>query len=687
MIPEVNEILEYWAKFAEYDPNQHSFSVGNWSWSWHNVGKCISSLISSYDNNGYLACLYLKHEFKTIMKDFRICLWDAVNDRAGLEECYKMYDLLYSDNMKLIETNFRELCDKMIGKIFQQSNLIGSIPLDSLLSYLDDIVENLPKCREELLVDSGIADISVKNIYPEIVVFNTVAECMLALNSAADNTIYLCHITSRGSMDGYFAYIIKSNGNIISVNDRVGETYIGQHKHHRNGRWMEAKQYSIFPYSSFVKWSGSDYKGYATKVEVQVDRLKLQDLEHDDLIKVLLGAILLMNKFQMSGKQDAKPIYTISLISQNIEEKCTSLIVQSENAIIAKQYNELDAKLKSMKTEDILNPDRESNQFIQREDSIFVKLWSKGFEFDPANIAKYDTLAITDKDYMPDAEFLSSAETLQALFLQEGRIQLTKYIKSAMLRAFQEFGGIDAVKHWWEEAVRRNIRTVVLFCCAKYMNCSGKIDETNRGNWITDDTTKNIRYEENEYHQYSGVLINQKYEWDDSKCSHICLSCEDPWDEKAYPANTWFTFMPRSYINLQEIINGEELPNIVKGYSTESRMTHTNSILDMSDPVETIGCVFEDSQVRNYNAKLKARIVQEEGIPEIFADSSDTYRREKMESYTFAFRIGFSKREFKKMLNGNSILNTKYNITKDQIKEFVDTYNNIQKKSTISDTI
>lgn len=673
MIPEVSKILSYWVKFADYDPEQKCFSLGSQNYDWHNVGNTMKKLISEYDENGYLACLYLKYEFKYILKDFRLTFWDAITNVDTMRMYQTMYALLYSEDMDMIESKFKQLCDRLIGTAIQSSKLIGEVPIDTLLSHLDNVVENIHRCKAEILLKSN-SSINIQHVYPQIKAFSTIAECMLALNTAKDNTIFLCYITSRESLDNYFTYIIKSNGNILSINDRIPEAYVGQHKNHRNGRWMEGKRYTIFPYASFVKWSGSDYKGYATKAETQTDVLSISELEEDDLINILISMVLIINKFNKFGiSEDMDQIYTISLLPQNIDKTCTSLIVQNENSLIASTYDVLYDKINEISTADIVNASYDQYRFISKEDNIFIKLWSDGFKFEPKDILRYDTtLAIQDKDYIPDAEFLGSGDTMTHIIMQEGRTQLRRYIEERMYSAFTDFGGNEGLKSWWQAAIRRHVRNIILLCCVKYEECNGS-DEDNRGNYITRSTTRNIRLQNNEYFMYNTSTLNTEAWWSD-KSSHVCISVDDPHDIHALPANTWFTFMLQKDCNLQDILEGEELPDIIKGFSESSRHTHTNSILDLSDDIETLGCPFESDAVNQYNYKLKQQIARTENVSEFMADCTETYRNNRRDPFRFIFNIGFSKREFKKMLNGNSSINVKYNMTKQDILDYIQNY-------------
>ena len=118
---------------------------------------------------------------------------------------------------------------------------------------------------------------NVQNVSTKLHIFNTLAECLINIENAQDG-IYFCFISASNSSDCFFAFFLKSNGNIISVNDRIDEAYIGQHGNSRNGRWTEQKVDGIFPYDYIFNYSQHDYKGYASKYEINEEKLDLYNL-------------------------------------------------------------------------------------------------------------------------------------------------------------------------------------------------------------------------------------------------------------------------------------------------------------------------------------------------------------------------------------------------------------------------
>ena len=128
-------------------------------------------------------------------------------------------------------------------------------------------MDNIGKCNEDVYVNSGKPVLQPETVSTKIHVFNYMSECVIRLQTLAKDGAYVCYISNNGTADGYFAIVIKSNGNIFSVNDRIAEVFIGQHGHSRNGRWAENHK-DIFPYEHAVEFSKYDYLGYAENYSI-----------------------------------------------------------------------------------------------------------------------------------------------------------------------------------------------------------------------------------------------------------------------------------------------------------------------------------------------------------------------------------------------------------------------------------
>lgn len=260
-------ILDKWAEYTQYDANQSSFNLLSNDYHLYEVGKNIELLLSEYDPSGTLAVIYIRHQFKKLLNDTKINLWKAVSIPGYLDEEKEMYGLLMGREVSTAHEEFIAKLNKICSRI-TEGRLIGQaqkscskIPL-----YLENVIDSSRRLQTELF-KKGDAISGELMLSTHIHVFETLAQCLLALEKAKDG-IYVCFINAGCSADCYFSFFIVSHGNILSINDRVDEAYIGQHQGLRNGRWTEKKADGLFPYDYIFKYSKYDYKGYASEYHI-----------------------------------------------------------------------------------------------------------------------------------------------------------------------------------------------------------------------------------------------------------------------------------------------------------------------------------------------------------------------------------------------------------------------------------
>ena len=64
----LNDILNHFAEYAKYDPDQKRFNLLSDNYKFHQAGKVMEMLISEYDPSGVLAVMYAKREFLNSLK-------------------------------------------------------------------------------------------------------------------------------------------------------------------------------------------------------------------------------------------------------------------------------------------------------------------------------------------------------------------------------------------------------------------------------------------------------------------------------------------------------------------------------------------------------------------------------------------------------------------------------------------
>ena len=85
----VPEILNKWAEYSNYDPEQHSFNLLSSNYEMHRASKRATA-INAFDETGKLAVLYLKEVFTQICAQSSVKLLDYLKEPDGLREHVEM---------------------------------------------------------------------------------------------------------------------------------------------------------------------------------------------------------------------------------------------------------------------------------------------------------------------------------------------------------------------------------------------------------------------------------------------------------------------------------------------------------------------------------------------------------------------------------------------------------------------
>lgn len=334
-------ILNEWASVLEFNPDQKSFDLGNFSLDIHIAGETMKKLIEKFDESGELSVLYAKQFYMNYLKHVSIKLFDLFeSDSDDLKIYRNLYDTMRSEAVRTIEDRWIAAVSTILNRLGIHL-LANQFDTSVLYSNVSDIVNDITKCNIDVF---GKGDITHSNfIYcTTIHTFNTLAECILNL-SYNSNGIYLCYISLDGAPDGYFTYIYKCGSTMISINDRVNESYRGQHNKSRNNRWMEYKGYNIFPYKLIEYGDERDYKGYATSMKLSDDAsLSLSD-QGVDASKIVLTMIILQNFIENKMDFDEYELsYSDVLLNANRSElfdsHSTELMVVKNNEVV--QYHD-----------------------------------------------------------------------------------------------------------------------------------------------------------------------------------------------------------------------------------------------------------------------------------------------------------------------------------------------------------
>ena len=617
----ISQIIQLWMKHTDYDPDRKSFYLGSMISEAHRCTKLMSELSNEYDNSGMLSVLYAKSCYEDMLHEFRVRIEEFVKDKTVIQEYWQMWDAFNSPVVKEAEDHLIEIFNALVAKV-SGCKLLGECnreeDLQLLYNSVSKVTESFCKCKVESFLKGAPCLGELNYVSGIIEVFPTLAQCLRTVECRVDG-VYIAYISQYNSAGGYFTFILKSNGNIISINDRIDETYVGQHGNSRNGRWTEKALFDLFPYDEILKFSSYDYKGYATKWDVKENEdsgFPLKNLTQESYMAVLLAIILIVKKYTGREITDIKRKFVDTLLTPNLnlleEHVDTTALVPVNNSAIVAYTNEWNP---TIDTATVMNPDSGKRfDYATNKDSgksyeemgcfkgfnqEFVDLYGDDFILDPSKVFYTpDRLAITDggETTMRCAEFVGTREKFDLEVFRQSRKQLADHIQSRMIREFEEFGGHEAVMKWYYNLVTTNKDKILQLALDKWQEIM--IDKTEQNYersfcWVPCSTKLKTTIEENyEHYQLLSHSVNTPIElkgWGTDKYA-------EKWKcpITGTTANVWFNFLPCSYKEIERIF-GVEVPRVLKGYTITSPVdgfAKGNSILDSTDAVADIDHIY-----------------------------------------------------------------------------------------------
>ena len=469
------EILKAFGEYANYDPDQRKFNLLSSNYVYHQAGNRITTICDVYDPTGRMAVLYARGVYDGVIKQERIKLIDLLKHPEEVAREQKMYQIFHSDIVGQIEDDYVEALNQAT-LVMTGRKIIGERDLESekqiMYDSIEQVVDQLGSCREDIYVSSGKPVEAIQNISTKIHLFNYMAECVLTLQNSAPDGAYFCYINNNGTADGYFAIVIKSNGNLFSVNDRVPEAYIGQHTNSRNGRWAEGHK-GIFPYEQIMTFGDHDYLGYAQKYNVDESKLNLRDMDAKYYIPVLLAIICVINGRVGKTLDEKKTVYLNSLIQGNLGsgEETTALVALDKTGLIAKTTHDLEIKF----DRDKFLAGGYAEEFTPRagtKKQKLVDMYAQDFELKgkPLTMTATNTLrsdrltdGTNDEDRPVHAEFIGNIDVMRRQAYYEARVELAAYIRAKMKKELEAYGATEgeqlkALTKWFNDAMTENVQ-------------------------------------------------------------------------------------------------------------------------------------------------------------------------------------------------------------------------------------
>jgi hypothetical protein len=580
------DLLNRWFKFTNF--NEKPKNLLSAEYDIHRANEKAMKINNEYDPTGTLALIYLYGYTKRLFKTASYSIESLSNYSEEVAEAVHIYRSFNSGEVADIRNQFMAKIDKIAQQV-AGTPLIGERDLadceKDLLGSIDAIVEEFGKLKFELYKKGGELG-KIENFCSNIKVFDSLAKCILTLEKCP-NLICLCYIANGGTADGYFGYFISNNGNLFSMNERIDEVYVGQHRRLRNGRWTEGKAASVFPYDDLFSFFDHDYRGYATHYEIDQERLHFSKFSHGVMMKIVISMAILMNKYN-NGIIEAEPVVLDSLLPVNLKAidnqgEC-ALIKVSDSAIVASnsafnlRFNReefLSGKLNAKFDSSNKSRNWSETGHFSNYGQIFVDTYGEDFQYDENELLASNSSRRLIGDAEANFEFVGSKNRMELQAYYKLRKKLADFIRDKQDAEFAEFGGVDALRVWYLKALNDKFPKILEICKTLYRE-HYKREEVDRSIYPTfvADLT-NCTFDKKRPGEYCLNLIGErKYDG-----SFIC-------PVNGCAANCFFTFHPKNWIDVTLFID-QSVPKFTKGWENDRYGKHYsgNCLLDATDAV------------------------------------------------------------------------------------------------------
>ena len=631
-----SRILNEWASVLEFNPEQKSFDLGNFSLDIHIAGETMKKLTSQFDDSGEFSVLYAKQFYMDYLKHVSVKLFDLFQDNSDDLKIFRnLYRTMNGVEVESIEQKWFIAVYRILKKLGIYL-IADKFDTSVLYDAVECITKDITKCNIDVFGKGAKGKNNEPFIYGTTIrSFNTMAECILDLSSSS-NGIYLCYISLNNKPDGYFTYIYKCENTLVSINDRVNESFRGQHNKSRNNRWMEYKCYNLFPYNIIEYGDDRDYKGYATSMKLSEDAELSLTAQGVDAAKIVITMMMIENfvKYKMDF-DDYELSYSDVMLPANrsalFQSNDTEIMVLNKNEVV--QYHDsVDFNISredvicGLDTDDpIVLKNKYSDFKYSKESSESVKDLFPEFKFNESNI-----LAIRDEN---QAEFIGTYSKMREQAYMDAREEFAAYCRKQIASKYLEVGGMRFFNDWFYVAVRVHVNDVKNAAVRKYT--SGTRNGFDYCSQVVDpDFMYSIRVDFDDTYlspTSDNYLCNRVYKGNGYK--YICPITGNV-------ANVWFKFRIRSANDLKELLGTDEcIPELLRSFKSD-RDYHTNTLLSSHDELAVVGAPIErhmwnSDEMKEVRAKL----------------GESDYMNHRLECC-----IGFSKRGLNKLIKDPSIV-------------------------------
>ena len=553
------------------------------------ANRLLSKMRKKYKSDMLLFCV-LRHTVE-LHKDVHISVREALGPQfrtfaSFLEE-------VENSPLNSNVTKFRKALEKFVSR----PNLIGEISDDDICARISEVA-SLRHISDECLKSSGLPVKLETGISKEVIVAPTLGELLLKTASMPDGMI-LGYVTPRKANEGFFSLMYKSNGNIVSVNDRPVEKYFGQFGvlSGRNDRYTEDKAFSVFPYESVLNmtFKESGVHTLVDKAEVKKENMSFDDFTVDEALRFFVGCLLISSVLAGATYEAEQIRYTTALTKDNLPLLESKALINPGNRDITETYNTLKLEIPD---ESIISSPKEHMDICGRNTS--ATLFREFYTPDMADLhSDYSEVLPEIRREYPN-EMIRKKEDLEAAVLHDIRRKLRDKIQMRIDAYYHEHGdGAEGIEAYKKIVTER--KDVLL------KNLTEKYNLKDTGRWEKESLVIYMYSHGEKYYVNRECFplndLENVVEKDSSACTRYSRYGKAYLKDEDGMCNMVFEWKP---YHVDEIcamleISEKDLPKEMRGYNRNRNSTARNSLLDITDACEQLQNGYMSAPNRIYN--------------------------------------------------------------------------------------
>ncbi len=576
----VNQLVDRWFDIVGHDGEDKPIRLyyDNYRNKAAEANRLLSRMRKEYSSDILTFCV-LRFALEAHL-DIRLPVRDAMSD--GFRNLVSFYDEVSESPHNSKVTEFRLALERFIAR----PNLIGEQTDDFVCRSIAE-VGPLQGIGYECLRSSGRPLSPVTSVAKDLIIAHSLGELLLKTASMPDGMV-LGYVVREKDNEGFFSLMIKSNGNIVSANDRPVEKYFGQFGilSRRNDRHTEDKAFSVFPYESVLEitFREDGVHDIIDSAKVRGESLSFDDFTVDEAVRFFVGCMLITSRLSGRTWEDSQTLLTTSLFRDNLPLLESKALVNVQNRQVTEQYSAMEIRIPD---HEIVRPPLEGRN---SDDTFYGRnlspvLFSEWFRPEMAELRE------DYNDIMPDlrrrfpGEFVATEADLKKALVLHLRKGIRDKVQEAINTYYHEHGdgdeGLAAYRKIFlerKDRVLENLRPV-LSDPERWEKQKLEVSVLTTGRFGTEAKTQ----------KFDGFLPFNDPDLVDYKGSSGYYKHGYLKDGKGL-CTMVFKWSPRDITEICSAlgVTAQDLPREMAGWSLERNHGYGNSLLSVTDPCEEI---------------------------------------------------------------------------------------------------